>query len=370
MRRRICNLAREIRPWHGCAAILLTGLSVACFGQADPVATEPELPPRLLLLFDGRAIIGDISDVAGGYSVRRTEGSIVVPFEFVSLTATSLLDAYEKQRDNFQNPNAEQHLNLAQWCFRYRLREQAVLELEAALKLEPFRKEARELLQIIEAAESGAAPAAGDIAQSDHPVTQPGARTAAGISPENHLDFVRRVQPLLVNKCGNATCHGSVSTNGFRLHNVRTGRRHQRLHSDENLAMVLEFLDPDFPLHSPLLREPQDRESTVHRGVFAGALGEQQVELLRNWVQVAAVDRQLAHEYSGQPFSNDAAPVIQQAGLTEEPDTTPTGPRVTEFPRDSGDPRSSDLLRNVLDGERPDAFDPDEFNRRFNQPER
>jgi hypothetical protein len=382
MCRRTCNLARAIRPWHALAAVIAVGLSILCLGQdetvvhdpysTDPVVPEPAQPPRLLLLFDGRVIIGDISEVPGGYSVRRTEGQIVVPYDFVRLTATSLRDAYQKQRDNLQNlqnPNAEQHLSLARWCFQYQLREEAVAELEAALKLEPFRKEARELLQLIDAADEQQGPSARESGDRSSAV-RPLPRSAGGISSANQLDFVQRVQPLLVNKCGNASCHGSASTNGLHLHNVRTGRSHQRLYSDENLAMALKFVNADFPVDSPLLRKPQDPESVIHQGVFAGALGEQQVEMLRKWIQAVAVDRQLALangpvEMTAEP---EPAPIIEPAELTEEPGPVRPQPRIIEIPRASRDPRSprsSEVLRNVLDEERPDAFDPEEFNRRL-----
>lgn len=359
MRRWTCNRRPAMLTCGG--AVLIAGLTIVCYGQADPPADDRESPPRLLLLFDGRVIIGDIAEVPGGYSVQRAEGSIVVPFDFVRLTATTLLDAYQKQRDNLEDPNAEQHLNLARWCFQHQLREQAVLELEAALKLEPFRREARELLQLIEAVQSAQTPGA----ETDLPMTGPDQLTSGGISSDNHLEFVRRIQPLLVNKCGNATCHGSASTNGLRLHNVRTGRRHQRTLSDENLAITLRFVDADFPLHSPLLRAPQDPENPVHRGVFAGALGSQQVELLSNWIHAAAVDRQLAGRTETAPFEGDS--VIQQAGMSQPSTSDPPGPRIINIPRDAADPRSprsSEVLSDILDEERPDAFDPEAFNRR------
>lgn len=378
MRRWICNPARAIRLWHVPAAVFAIGLSILGFGQdetvirdpysTDPVVTEPVQPPRMLLLFDGRVIIGDISEVPGGYSVRRTQGQIVVPYDFVQLTATSLRNAYEKQRDNLQNPNAEQHLSLARWCFQYQLREEAVVELEAALKLEPYRKEARELLLLIDGTDDRQGSSAAHESGNKPSAVRPAPRSAGGISSDNQLEYVQRIQPLLVNKCGNASCHGSVSTNGLQLHNVRTGRSHQRLYSDQNLAMVLKFVNADFPVDSPLLRKPLDPESVIHQGVFAGALGEQQVEMLQKWIQAVAVDRQLALANGPDEVPAEPAPVIEPAGLTEEPGPVRPQPRIVEIPRASRDPRSprsSEVLRNVLEEERPDAFDPEAFNRRL-----
>jgi hypothetical protein len=298
----------------------------------------------------------------------------VLPFELIRVAASTLTEAYEKQRDNFAFPTANDHLGLAQWCYTNKLYAQANSELEAVLRLEPQRSDARELLKLVDAAASRAAArsAAGQGRPADS-----GERTTGRIRTETHAEFIRRIQPLLVNKCGNATCHGTASANGFRLANVRTGLRHQRLQSDQNLTAVLAQISAESPQQSPLLLKPQDREMYVHRGVFFGATGDNQIQMLRDWITSATADL----IESGAVTATSDAPPVGADGVPVETEITPAAPSATtpavedpgtafsrprpkiiEIPRQDS-PRTSEVLRKVLDEERPDPFDPEEFNR-------
>ncbi len=349
--------------------------STLCAQESGGVTSRDKAtsaPIRYLVLFDGRVVEGGIEERPGGYMVSQPAGAIVLPFELIRVAASSLTEAYEKQRDNFAFPTANDHLGLAQWCYTNKLYAQANAELEAVLRLEPQRSEARELLKRVDAATSRetarrTAPQGSGAGSGD--------RTTGRIRTETHAEFIRRIQPLLVNKCGNATCHGMASSNGFRLANVRAGLRHQRLPSDQNLAAVLAQISAESPQQSPLLLKPRDGEMPVHRGVFFGATGDNQVQMLRDWIAGAAadlVDSGAVTEVVSAPGTEPApaAPAItspDRAPTTpavESPETafSRPKPKIIEIPR-SGSPRSSDLLRKVLDEERPDPFDPEAFNR-------
>jgi hypothetical protein len=356
------------------AGAIWSTLSAQESGGAISSDKATSTPIRYLVLFDGRVVEGGVEERPGGYLVSQPGGAIVLPFEMIRVAAVSLTEAYEKQRDNFAYPTANDHLGLAQWCYTNKLYAQANAELEAVLRLEPQRSDARELLKRVDAAtrREVARRTAGQGSDSGS-----GDRTTGRIRTETHAEFIRRIQPLLVNKCGNATCHGTASSNGFRLANVRTGLRHQRLQSDQNLTAVLAQISADYPQQSKLLLKPQDREMLVHRGVFFGATGDDQVQMLRAWIASAAADL----VDSGEIAETSAAPPNDmEAGLTRQaaasPPTGPTTPvvespetafsrpkpKIIEIPRPDS-PRSSDLLKNVLDEERPDPFDPEEFNR-------
>lgn len=317
---------------------------------------------------------GEIEERPGGYLIKQPAGSVVMPFETVRVVAASVAEAYEKQRDNFTNPTTQDRLTLARWCYTNKLYAQANAELEAVLRLEPQRSEARELLKLVDAETQRSA-------ERTRPDAPPGTaeRTAGGVRTATQADFIRRIQPLLVNKCGNATCHGTASTNAFRLVNVRTGVRHQRLQSDQNLASVLGQVSVESPGQSPLLLKPQDREMLVHRGVFFGPSGEGQIQMLREWIGNAAAD--LAE--SGADITTTAAAASTAAGTASPAsdaaamaaaDQVPQvadpqaafrrpKPRIVEIPG-TASPRGNPVLRGILEEERPDPFDPEEFNRR------
>jgi hypothetical protein len=190
---------------------------------------------------------------------------------------------------------------------------------------------------------------------------------------------------MLMNKCGNATCHGSASNNAFHLVNVGRARRQQRLETEQNLEAALGQIDRERPDLSPLLRKPQDGESLVHRGVFFGPTGNGQIKMLQEWVREAAAQLPEADiadlveesseiqltsgeqstEADPRPSTPAVSPLIIEIPRTPRPRTNPEQmdqrndrPAVTNAAEDD-----AAFLRQILDEERPDPFDPDKFNR-------
>ncbi len=343
-----------------------------------PAADEPAQPPGVLVLFDGRVVTGAIAEQNGGYFVRQANGGqVFMPFEVIRLTATSMNEAYEKQRDTLKKPTVADHLTLAQWCFDNKLHDQANEQLAAALRLEPGRSDARALLQQVAAAQGTDA----DDGPTDASDPGSGARAFSGLRPATTGDFTRRIQPVLVNKCGNATCHGSASQNSFQLVNPGLARRQRRLETEQNLEATLRQIDRERPDLSPLLRTPQDRESLVHRGIFIGPLGDGQIKMLQEWVRqaagemddtaIAATDGEspeieqtsgsvLETEGGGVSQAGAISPLIIEIPRTPKPREKPVRPAATRTAPIDDD---AAFLRSILDEERPDPFDPDEFNR-------
>jgi hypothetical protein len=355
----------------------MTAVSLVALCEVPGQEDKPDNSPRVLVLVDGRVVTGRITESPGGYFVEQVGGARVFqPYEVIRLTAVSLPEAYDKQRDALVRPTTGDHINLARWCFDNRLYEQANQQLAAALRLEPERSDARELLKQVAAAQQ---------AGSTEPV-EPGepmesGRAASGLTPATTGEFTRRIQPLLVNKCANATCHGSASSNALRLVNVGRARRQQRLETEQNLSAALGQIDRARPDLSPLLRKPQDRESLVHRGVFFGPTGDGQIKMLQEWVREAAAEspeaviadaieetpeieltsgeQSAAAGQSRQP-PGAVSPLIIEIPRTPRANSQPAG-----RPEPRGDATEGDgaFLRRILDEERPDPFDPDEFNR-------
>ena len=372
------NLTLERRALWSCAAVLV-GLSAGIVTLL-PAADERAEPPRVLVLFDGRVVTGNITEQNGGYFVLQANGGqVFMPFDVIRLAATSLAEAYEKQRDTLKRPTAGDHLTLAQWCFDNKLHDEAKEQLAAALRLEPQRSDARSLLKQVAAAQENAAAGAPRDGQADATAAASSSRAMSGLQPATSGDFTRRIQPVLVNKCGNATCHGSASNNSFHLLNPGLARRQRRLETEQNLTATLGQIDRERPDLSPLLRKPQDRESLVHRGVFIGPLGDGQIKMLQEWVRQAAgeMDEPVVVASAEEPpeiqqASGVAAPgegAVSQAGavspLVIEIPRTPKPRERAEPPVRRSAPALDDaaFLKSILDEERPDPFDPDEFNR-------
>jgi hypothetical protein len=350
------------------ALVCLSG-SAAARG-AEPVAEAPATvggkpqPERLLVLASGRVVSGTITQSAGGYVVEKPNGNLLVPFEQVRLEAADLPEAYRKLRATMKAPTATHHVGLAQWCLTNQLFDPARAELREALLLEPNRGDIRTMLQRLEEILDPKATA--PVAPPPQPLTADGfeppeSSSLAGLPEDAAHEFVAKVQPILLNKCGNASCHAATSqSSSFRLTAVHSGSGSHRVFVERNLAAVLRLVDPQRPDASPLLTVPRGNHGRAGRTIFYGARGDDQLALLREWVRAVAASqpKQSDHLKPTSTVTQTTAPQqnlpvpVNEAAAPEQ-----TGERNTE--RDGDDARLQALLR-----ERPgDRFDPDIFNR-------
>lgn len=360
-------------------------------------------PPKMLVLHNGRIVEGKISQSAGGYMVEKPNGSLLVPFDRVSFEASDKSDAYRKFRTSLP-ANGNSNLALARWCLTYNLHDEAANELREALTRNPASNEARTMLQKLEELRNPSKPLHLETPK-DGPKTEDGfqlpeVEALGGFSRQTAQDFIVRVQPILINKCGNASCHGGSSDKTeFTLSVVRNGRGH-RLFAERNLAATMKFLDLDAPDRSPLLTEPRGTHGGA-KTIFSGPRGGEQFETLRKWVRVAA------SEQSRNQGSEEARPTLASGGPRRPqgtarsvfPDAPPIVPATAfddasvpqmpapskQAPTGSKPARSGivqagfeaeardvspkerspkDQLKKTLKESQPDAFDPDEFNRR------
>lgn len=249
---------------------------------------------RVLVLSNGRIAQGNIRQVTGGYSVEKPNGRMLIPYAHVKLIAVDMTDAYRKQRITMVNPSVNSHIALARWCLAYNLESEARKELYDALLLDPLRDDARQMLQRIEQRRNPEAPVdrpPAPTAVVKDSEFQPAATTSlAGLSPDAASDFVRHVQPILVNKCGNGSCHSTHAENGFRLAHVRLGASSHRGAVERNLAMTLQYVTQQNPDASPLLTIPRDRHEAGGTFVFRGSAGDEQFAVIRNWVKAVSAN--------------------------------------------------------------------------------
>ncbi|QDT31064.1 hypothetical protein [Thalassoglobus polymorphus] len=345
-------------------------------GQIQPLNTN-QTPgsPRLdftdgvIVLEDGRVFSGRISNVAGGYRIDNNGTYGIVPFGKVYVTARTLNEAYIALRDRTPNPKTDDHLVLAEWCLTNDLVGQARTEVSKALKLEPLRPESRALMVKIEEKLN---PVKKQVQLPSGPAMtmdgflRPRERTSAGLSRETHQKYIRHIQPLIHNKCGNAYCHGQAAKNEFHLEAIRQGSLGNRLQSQSNLENVLQQIDLKSPERSPFLTKAIAVD-THHQRIFLGPHGNDQHQVLKDWV--TSVARDLTGSSKSNTIANAEEPgsqqeVIQQASAEmDSQESTATEPTATQTttttPR-----RESIRLQDLLNQSQPDPFDPDVFNRR------
>ncbi len=351
-----------------------------------PPATDAtsEQTTGCIVLGNGKVFQGVITQLPEAYQVRSKVGVVVLPFSQVRTVASSLEQAYQQLRESYEQPSTGDHIDLGRWCEQNQLWEAASTEAQAALVLEPTRKEALALLKRAETAWGRAATP--PIDQTETVLPGP-PQTGAVISAQSQLEFSRHIQRLALNKCGNGGCHGASALSSFKL---TKGTR-----SGQNLQSILSYIDTENPADSPLLVKARSVDGP-HAGLFSGSLGSDQYARLSAWVEKvvaeqnnpAGIRRRPSEPRSGGPVLT-IRPRQKESGNAITPTSSPTAPamsldnapeieltppittasaqepaRAPRAPRPLREaPLKSAAIQKLLDSQEPDAFDPEEFNR-------
>lgn len=371
----------------GC--VLLVG--ALCLWRADrasaddgakPAVTSPGAVEGILLMRNGLVVSGRIIKAGSDYEVHSAYGGkAVYPGASVKMHCASLTEAYGKLRETAKaQRDADAHILLARWCLTNHLDGEACDELRDALTMEPERDDARRLLrnaeETIQAKNRPAVPVI-----HDDPVRAARLAAAAadeavslgGLSREQAMQFSRRIQPLLVNNCTAAGCHGRESETRFRLYKVTPGKDSNRHASERNLAEVLDHIDLDKPRASPVLTAPRGNHGRRGRPIFAGQRGEEQLAELRKWVVAVAKDESVRERFG----EHDARRKIVEAQASVSGDEggeavsarDTAGDRVPPMKDPFGATgKSSKKPQTPVPPLKSDPFDPAVFNRGTSRP--
>jgi hypothetical protein len=369
---------------HVAAAIGLGALLMAAALTVSAQTTPDAGSELLVVMTDGRVIRGQTQRHATGYLVERNGGRILVPHEQIRCVARNLPDAYRQQRESMIDPTAASLIQLAEWCISYHLYDEAADELRRTLRRDPENDTARRMLARIQdtllaaPAKSLETPPVG----RDGTLT-PEVESLGGLSKEAAATFTTRIQPLLMNKCGNASCHGTAAENEFRLHMVRIGSANHRRSAEANLALVMKYVDVHDPPRSPLLDKVRKGHGGTPVTLFGGSQGTAQLKLLSDWVDTVssarvAEEQRLAKRTSlkNKPkpatvepavaaAAEDVQPTVQPAAFST--DAAPAPHLLVSGTNPAADPPPKPIP--VPAKRRVDQFAPAAFNEQFGSPQ-
>ena len=261
----------------------------ATAGQPSPAPSPSPISNTVLLLSDGRVIRGRISQAGGVFRVRQVGlGELKFKAAEVAGTFPTVADAYRHRTSLVPDGDPDEHLKLAKWCMTQKMPAEAKEQLLAVLKVSPDARQAKMMLESLEAAEfrtpnakprlddglvrTGAevsdAPGAGgrgpdEPSEIDVAVLQRARKTLGtsnvptifDLSPSAALArsqiFMATVQPVLLRDC--YRCHNEKHPGAFQLIDVK-GRRDLAADAMRlNLEATLRFINPDDPSKSDLL---------------------------------------------------------------------------------------------------------------------
>jgi hypothetical protein len=335
------------------------------------VASADANAQGVLLLHGGGVLEGSIELVGGRYHVSRANSAFDIAADKVLLTAGSITEAYELQRQQLPRESVEARLALVEWCLRNDLLSEARRELADVRSLDQHHPKLALLERHVAAAE---------LAAADCPPIAPSIKTELE-SPRDDLRtlealaadlpaavverFTRKVQPLLVNNCTTAGCHQPGGDQEYQLDRALLHGLANRRTTLRNLAATLALVDRSRPHVSPLLTVPRQSHGGMRRPLF-GPRQEAQLNQLIDWVvMITQADR-------GVPLAATSAarispPSVKLVAHEEEPPTlrpkTPLryGAEVTAWqPKDPFDPEIFNRQDQARGGARSSAIVPGE----------
>ncbi len=342
---------------------LALGIFICLF--APSAASDPISGPSegILVLRNGRVLSGRIEHVGDEYVVSLGEGSrLNISAAQVEFPCRDLEEAYRLKLTAMDRRNADQQLDLAEWCFRHGLFARAASQIRAARYLDPEIPRADRLERWLVRASrpTDHVPVAAPRERISHEDVEQAIRK---IDPEAVATFSRTVQPLLLNRCAIGGCHGSNAQADFHLIRSPTGNSLSRILTQRNLLATLQWVDADNPHESPLLVLPRSPHGSAGKAIFTEQ-DQKQLDHLVAWVN-AVVDpkpddypRSITKPNTILSQKGGRPPVLRQASAV-------TAPAAESAGDDDNTPASDSSTQSALPFAPRDPFDPEIFNRRF-----
>ncbi len=229
----------------------------------------------------------------------------------------------------------QDHLELAEWCLRHHLYEQAALALADAVATDSSHPRIGLLERRLKLELEQQAPAGlhAKEAESELPTSRDLDRMVQGLPAGTVETFTATIQPMLLNHCSTAGCHGPQGTASLRLLRIPTGKAPSRRATQRNLYAVLSAVDQDHPAQSPLLSAPMRPHGQAKSAVFTSREAMQYQQLV-HWVYMIANQ---ASPHSGSVGLSDphlsrsamrhrtAKATTRATSKTPEPGTVQTG---------------------------------------------
>lgn len=354
---------------------LMQGLCIAQDGGTELRATPNDNSSGILVLADGKVMNGRFLPRPDGYEVEVQGGRMFIESERVRFIAKDLDDAHQRMRSSFSELTPQSHMELARWCLTNKRTDLARREVLDALHKDPNRVDAQRLLQSLVQQNEGASKAPGGSGLTEFPSLArpsgpaPEARSLAGLSRSVAQDFTRHVQPILMNKCANAGCHGVRSISSFQLTPSHRGTSVSI--AERNLASVMKQIDLTRPSSSPLLTTLEGNHADSTTPIFRGRSGAVQMKTLRDWV--GAVSNDIAPELNEEVRERQEQIQLASMSKTLEPESDSATDESTMAPHGRVLTTTETDVRFLQKASRAnarDAFDPSKFNQQFQKSKR
>jgi len=336
----------------------------ACFGTAATLAVElPRHHPKVVVLRNGSVLQGVVQRENQRVIVADGKDRITkVALNDVAFICKDLPEAYRRKLSRLMPDNLSQHLRLAQWCLRYEYPEGAADRLLYLHRIAPRNAAVRALEKRMRRQANETISAKPKSTRIDNRVSE--TKTLPVNLPADALpQFTRVIQPLLINRCGQATCHGNASQSEFRLVRGIRGSSNRNL-TWKNLASTLAQVDRSAFAQSPLLLKARSVHGHASRAPIETHQNRQFTHLY-GWVEsIVAADRPAhSRESDAEQDGNGETFDVARSSMHQPATRTPHEDALSTLYGTPSDEESD----SKKDG-KSDPFDPTEFNTRHAKP--
>ena len=318
--------------------MMLTSLwPVLSAAQFSSTPTVTDNPKSVLLLRNGQTFTGLIvkpTEMSTHYIVRDPLGNrLRFPSDQVEFVSDSLLEIYAYRRASQIRNNATACLELAQWCMQSQLFTEAQDQINNAIAINGRSRAAVQLeirLDLLRSAwvsstaESTTTNSSRRIIDADI-VQRRIDQLSAGVLQQ----FIQSIQPLLLNRCAVAGCHGPSPRSSYVL--FRTSAKHAVPHrvSQRNLYNTVATLDLDKPERSLFLTAATTSHGPQNKPTL-GTDASEDIATLMNWLRVVASNP--ASGYHSDTINHPIAnrPIMYQQGNSQQTTKMQTPDAVTE----------------------------------------
>ena len=257
-------------------------------------AFEPAAPlraaERTVVLANGNVLHGHV--VRRGTTVAIHSGGIQlrVPKSEIEMIAPDLPTAYRRKSTAIADYDTASRCRLVRWCVRHGLKHEAQAEIAALRKQNPDHPQISSLSRQVHAYRSDWSQTALPRSAALPPDRQHAQKMRTRLTKNTLAQFARQVQPLLLNRCGQANCHGSATKTPYQLFSSPLSKIPVGL-TERNLGATLRNIG-DLPPPQTLL---WTSASSVHGNLDRHPLNAAQRRILLEWIE------QTAAELSGRP---------------------------------------------------------------------
>jgi len=201
------------------------------------------------------------------------------------MVTPNLETAYLRKSHRLAKHDAQGRCDLVRWCLRHGLKEAAISEIETLAQQNPQHPQLRILGRQAREFRSDWKQTVLPRQAPLHPDQQYLKGLRNQLSGPTLAEFVRSVQPLLLNRCGQASCHGKATQTTYQLTRSPWAKVPRGI-TQRNLGASLRRIGAQAPRETVLWMSANSAHGTLRKKPLQDA----QLRTLLAWIELANAD--------------------------------------------------------------------------------